>query len=107
MASYQTRFGKRLAGSSCSAPSGKISFSSKTAAFLDGVGSLLEILPDPRPRVIRAFAYHHAPYARSAREAMWSDWAAIGQDMWKSIEAHAPEKSTEETAAGPKNLTAR
>lgn len=107
MASYRKRFIKRSAGVSRFVPSGKIGFSSKTDAFLDGVGSLLDIFPDPRARVIRAYVHHYAPHARSVNEAMWADWAAIGQDMGKAIEAHAPEKSTKETAAGPKSLTTR
>ena len=89
MASYQKKFNTRSTGS-CFVPSNKVRFSSKTDAFLDGVSSLLEILPDPRARLIRAYVYHYAPHARSVNEAMWADWAAIGQDMGKAIEAHAP-----------------
>jgi|HubBroStandDraft_1064217.scaffolds.fasta_scaffold661542_1 hypothetical protein len=108
MASYQKRLKKRMAAGSCSVSSSRIRFSSKTDAFLDGVGSLLDLCPDPRERVIRAFVLHHAaPKTRSVNEALWGDWVAVGQDMLMVIEAHAPEESAEEAAAGLKATPAR
>ena len=108
MASYQKRLNKRIAAGSCSVQSSRIRFSSKSDAFLDGVGSLLDLYPDPRERVIRAFIFHHTtPKARSVNEALWGDWVAVGQDMLMAIEAHAPEESTEEASTGLKATLAR
>lgn len=108
MASYQERVNKRRgSGTACVNLSGNTRVSSKTDAFLDGVGTLLGLFPDPRPRTIRAFHCYRVPRASSVREAIWGDWAAIGQDMWTAIEAHAPEESTEEAATRLKTLPAR
>jgi hypothetical protein len=107
MASYLNRMNKRRRASTPAGLSGNIMVSSTADAVLDGVGTLLEIFPDPRPRTIRAFYCYRYPRAKSVKEAILADWAAIGQDMWKAIEAHAPEKSTEEAATRLKTLTAR
>jgi hypothetical protein len=95
--------------SSAGAAVKRIWFSSKTGALLDGVGSLLDVFPDPRPRTIRAFVRNHRDVrARSVKQALLNDWAAIGQDMWAAIEAHEREESTEKaTPTGLKALTAR
>ena len=81
-------------------------FSGKRDAFWDGMGSVLDIFPDPRARAVRAYATHYEPRAHSVNDAIWGDWAAIAQDMWTAIDEHAPERS-EEAPAGPKTLTAR
>ena len=81
-------------------------FSSKRDAFLEGMGSVMDVFPDPRPRAIRAFVSHHGVKAVSVQEAIWGDWAAIAQDMWAAIDEHAAEKS-EEAAAGTRALTTR
>jgi len=80
-------------------------FSAKRDAFFDGMGSVLDIFPDPRSRTIRAFVTHRGPRAQSVKDAIWGDWVAVAQDMWAAIDENAPEKS-KETAAG-KTLTAR
>ena len=109
MASYHKRINKRrIGGDTCAGLSGSIRVSSKTDAFLDGVGTLLELFPAPRSRTIRAFVWHHAPHANSVREAIWGDWAAVGQDMWTAIEAHKPhEEPTEEAATRLKSFSHR
>jgi hypothetical protein len=80
--------------------------SSKTDAFCDGLGTVLDIFPEPRPRTIRAFVKCHSSRPHSVSEAILGDWAAIARDMWAAIEKHAPEKS-EEAARRSKTLTAR
>lgn len=85
--------------------------SSKADAFLDGMGSLLEVFPGPQHRTIRAFLCHHSPRASSVAEAIRGDWAVVGQDMWTAIKAHEHEESTqeshEEAAAGFEPINSR
>jgi hypothetical protein len=108
MDSYKWKRSKWQAGRPARGEVKQILLSSKTTAFLDGVGTLLEICPDPRPRRIRAFfCHHHASRAGSVNDSIWGDWAAIGQDMWAAIEAHEHEESAEEAAGRAESLSAR
>jgi hypothetical protein len=99
MESYKMKRNKRQGRCPVCAGLKRPRLSSKTDAFLDGVGTLLEIFPDPRRRTIRAFiCHHHASHASSVGEAIWDDWASIGQDMWTAFEVHEHEESPEEVA---------
>jgi hypothetical protein len=68
---------------------------SKRSALLEGLGSVINILPEPRSRSIRACQI--PAYPVSINEAIAADWAAVGGDMWTSI--HASEEPSEETTA--------
>jgi len=107
MDSYKLKGGKWRVGHPACGELKHILVSSKASAFLEGVGTLLEIYPNPRPRTIRAFVCHHMPDAGSVKEAIWGDWAAIGQDMWAAFEAREHEESPKEAATGAKSFSAR
>jgi hypothetical protein len=87
---------------SCIAAKHGILVSSKADAFIDGVGTLLDIFPDPRRRTIRAFV-HRLNSPVSVMEAIEMDWGAVGRDMWEAIRAHAHEATEED----PSNLITR
>ena len=87
---------------SCIAAKHGILVSSKADAFIDGVGTLLDIFPDPRRRTIRAFV-HRLNSPVSVMEAIEMDWGAVGRDMWEAIRAHEHEATEED----PSNLITR
>jgi hypothetical protein len=108
MSFYSRKLGNKRGGDMCVDLNGNISVSPRAAAlaFFDGVATLVDIFPDPRPRTIRAFACHHTKWAASVNDAIYGDWAMVGQDMWAAIRAHDDE-ANEKTAAGSESLNAR
>src|SRR5271170_89050 len=82
----------------------KVHLCSKTAAFIDGIGSLLDILPEPRSRSIRAFEGGFA-WPSSVDAAIAADWGAVGMDMWTAIDEY--EATHKEITAGQEQLVSR
>ena len=75
-------------------------------AFLDGVGTLVELIPDPRPRTIRAFTRHRTSRASSLENALLQDWLMVGRDMWAAIQTHEHE-DTKEASTEAESFTIR
>lgn len=97
----------------CIAAREGILVSSKADALMDGVGTLLDIFPDPRHRTIRAFVRGWKS-PRSVMEAIEMDWAAVGHDMWEAMRLHECEairahehEATEENPATTSNVATR
>jgi hypothetical protein len=69
---------------------------SGTAAFVDGMGSVIDLFHAPRGRYIRAFA---GTYTRSTsvNAAMAADWDVIAGDMRAAIAEHDATFKEEET----------
>ena len=75
-------------------------------SFIDGIATLVDVFPEPRPRTIRAFK-HYIPQWVSIDSALAHDWAVLGQDMWSAIKAHENEANEEAALATTERLSTR